>query len=277
MFQASWWCGTFATKGIRRVLAKQVSLMGSSCSHSQSRAMASDNSGQVCLGKVEDFVEGQMREVKVNDKTSVLVVKHRGQIKALSSKCTHYGAPLVKGSFCSKDEGTIRCPWHGACFNATTGDIEDFPGLDSLKKYDVEVKNDQVFALGPPSSVKSNRMGAEEFIEDETVVIVGGGGAAQVCAETLRSRKHEPWKGKILLISQENNLPYDRPKLSKAMTASGKDLQLRSDAFFQDWKIDSLLGGTIKLPIHTYSNLPNDILILLKHLCLDFYSKGRTQ
>ena len=26
----------------------------------------------------------------------------------------------------------FRCPWHGACFNASTGDIEDFPGLDGL-------------------------------------------------------------------------------------------------------------------------------------------------
>merc|ERR1719346_59722 len=106
-----------------------------------------------------------MKEVKVDNK-SLLMVKHHGEIRALSSKCTHYGAPLVKGSFC---QGIIRCPWHGACFNATTGDIEDFPGLDSLKKYDVEVKNEQVFVLGPPSSVKSNRMGAEEFMEDETV------------------------------------------------------------------------------------------------------------
>ena len=36
----------------------------------------------------------------------------------------------------------MRCPWHGACFNVKTGDIEDFPGLDSLHKYDVKVDDE---------------------------------------------------------------------------------------------------------------------------------------
>ena len=33
--------------------------------------------------------------------------------------------------------GLIRCPWHGACFAVNSGDIEDFPGLDSIPKFDV--------------------------------------------------------------------------------------------------------------------------------------------
>jgi len=31
----------------------------------------------------------------------------------------------------------VRCPWHGACFSIKSGDIEDFPGLDSIPKFDV--------------------------------------------------------------------------------------------------------------------------------------------
>ena len=38
------------------------------------------------------------------------------------------------GVFC---DGLIRCPWHGACFSVQNGDIEDFPGLDSIPKFDV--------------------------------------------------------------------------------------------------------------------------------------------
>lgn len=34
-------------------------------------------------------------------------------------------------------KGRVRCPWHGACFNIGTGDIEDFPGLDSLPRFQV--------------------------------------------------------------------------------------------------------------------------------------------
>ena len=50
--------------------------------------------------------------------------------------------------------------------------------------------------------------------EEETIIIVGGGGAAQSCAETLRS-KENPWLGRIVMMTKENSLPYDRPKLSK--------------------------------------------------------------
>ena len=33
----------------------------------------------------------------------------------------------------------VRCPFHGACFNVRTGDIEEYPGLDSLPSYKVNV------------------------------------------------------------------------------------------------------------------------------------------
>ena len=45
----------------------------------------------------------------------VLLVKEGGEVTALGAKCTHYGFPLAKGVLC---KGTIRCPLHGACFNA---------------------------------------------------------------------------------------------------------------------------------------------------------------
>lgn len=73
-----------------------------------------------------------------------LLIRQEGKLHALSSKCTHYGAPLVKGCL---GNGRIRCPWHGACFNINSGDIEDFPGLDSLQKFEVS-DNIQIVA-GP--------------------------------------------------------------------------------------------------------------------------------
>ena len=38
------------------------------------------------------------------------------------------------GAYCN---GRVRCPWHGACFNVKTGDIEEFPGLDSIQAFKV--------------------------------------------------------------------------------------------------------------------------------------------
>ena len=50
----------------------------------------------------------------------VLVVRQNGVFYAIGGKCTHYGGPLSKGIY---SNGKIRCPWHGACFNVTTGEL----------------------------------------------------------------------------------------------------------------------------------------------------------
>ena len=76
----------------------------------------------------------RMREVELGDDGKALLVHQNGAWSAVGSKCTHYGAPLAKGCL---GDGRVRCPWHGACFNVGTGDIEDFPGLDSLPAFQV--------------------------------------------------------------------------------------------------------------------------------------------
>jgi nitrite reductase/ring-hydroxylating ferredoxin subunit len=95
----------------------------------------------------DDLKDGEMREVLFTHDDGleypVLLVKKDGEVTALGAKCTHYAAPLAKGVFC---KGIIRCPWHGACFNAKTGDIEDFPGLDSLPVYPVMKDKGKVIA-----------------------------------------------------------------------------------------------------------------------------------
>ena len=46
-----------------------------------------------------DLKDGQIKEAEVEgiEEGKVLLAKHDGQGHALSAKCTHYGAPLVKG------------------------------------------------------------------------------------------------------------------------------------------------------------------------------------
>lgn len=72
-----------------------------------------------------DVRENEMKVFDLKDAGKVLLVRQNGKLNALGTKCSHYGAPLDKGAL---GEGRIRCQWHGACFNITTGDIEDFPG-----------------------------------------------------------------------------------------------------------------------------------------------------
>ena len=56
---------------------------------------------------------GDKQEVEVEglEDAKVLVVNAGGTIQALGPKCTHYGAPLVKGVLTKG--GRLTCPWHG--------------------------------------------------------------------------------------------------------------------------------------------------------------------
>jgi nitrite reductase/ring-hydroxylating ferredoxin subunit len=65
-------------------------------------------------------------ELEANKKVKVLLIKHNNIFYCTGPKCTHYGVPLVKGVL---NNGRVRCFAHGACFDITTGDIEDYPGM----------------------------------------------------------------------------------------------------------------------------------------------------
>ncbi|XP_066929188.1 apoptosis-inducing factor 3-like [Clytia hemisphaerica] len=185
-----------------------------------------------------DVSEGQMKQVEFGS-GKILLSKYNGQISAVSGKCTHYGAPLITGAY---KDGKVRCPWHGACFNAVTGDIEDFPGLDSLHKYEVAIKNGKVIVKGSENTLKDFR--CIKPMEDscatkEIFLIIGGGGAAITCAETLRQ---QGFTGKIIMATSENHVPYDRPKLSKMLNAEPSKLYLRTPEFLKEKNIEVLYG-----------------------------------
>ena len=135
------------------------------------------------VGRHGDFADGECREVDV-DGAKCLLVKKGERYYALSSKCTHYGAPLAKGDF-DPHLGIVRCPWHGACFNVATGDIEDYPGLDSLQTYSVDVSEDgNVLVTIPKNQValskRTKELGHRNPDQKETIAVIGGGASAQV-------------------------------------------------------------------------------------------------
>lgn len=188
--------------------------------------------------KEDELREGELKEFPLADKLSCLVAKQNGKIFALGNKCSHYGAPLVNGAL---GDGIVTCPWHGACFSLETGDIEDFPGLDSLPKYDVSVANGEVkvhFTSNAAKRVKS-MCKHDPDKSNECVVVIGGGAAGQECVETLRNRKN-PFVGRIIMITLEGSRPYDRIKLSKALTSTAEDLALRPVEFYKDADIEVL-------------------------------------
>jgi 3-phenylpropionate/trans-cinnamate dioxygenase ferredoxin reductase subunit len=78
-----------------------------------------------------------------------------------------------------------------------------------------------------------------------TIIIVGGGLAGAKCAEALRASDFE---GNIVLLAEEEHLPYERPPLSKDFLAGTKllgDFTVESSSWYRDHHIDLRLGTTV--------------------------------
>ncbi|XP_063061098.1 apoptosis inducing factor mitochondria associated 4 isoform X2 [Engraulis encrasicolus] len=184
----------------------------------------------VCLES--DLQDGQMKEVEV-DGHKILLVRSGGQFSAVGSRCTHYAAPLVKGSL---QGDKVRCPFHGACFNVKTGDIEEYPGLDCLPSYKVKIEDGKVHVtLHTKEAKRLKQMSHQEPESSHTVILIGGGPASLVCAETLRQNDY---RGRIVMVTKDDLPPFDKPKLSKAMNVESDRLLLRPKDFFQQHDIE---------------------------------------
>ncbi|XP_050666775.1 apoptosis-inducing factor 3 isoform X2 [Leptidea sinapis] len=190
----------------------------------------------------DDLKENEMKVFDIGEHGKVLLVKQKGEFSAVGTKCTHYGAPLNTGAL---GDGRVRCPWHGACFNLKSGDIEDFPGFDSLPCHQVTItEKGEVKVRANKEDLKTNKrvkdVGRSSPCEDTAVVIIGGGPSGATCTETLRS---EGFGGRITLVCKENYLPYDRVKVSKIGTATDIDkLQARTEQYYEGANIEIIKG-----------------------------------
>ena len=168
----------------------------------------------------------------------VLLVRRGADIFAIGAECTHYGGPLADGLVV---DDTIRCPWHHACFDLRTGEALRAPALSPVACWSVEARDGKVFVGEKrPSPGRKPRGGTAQT--PEKIVIVGGGAAGFAAALGLR---REQYQGSIVMLSNDEALPIDRPNLSKdylAGTAPEAWLPLRRDAFYAKNGIDLRLG-----------------------------------
>uniref|UniRef100_A0A8C7L0W6 Apoptosis inducing factor mitochondria associated 5 n=1 Tax=Oncorhynchus kisutch TaxID=8019 RepID=A0A8C7L0W6_ONCKI len=169
----------------------------------------------------------RMMEVEVG-RHNVLLVRSEGIYSAIGNQCTHYGAPLSKGVLSGH---RVRCPWHGACFNIQTGDLEEYPGMDCLPCHTVGRER---VAARQTKRIKSMGSRVEGVIH--TILLLGGGeDGILVCAETLRQ---ENFGGRIIMVTRDNLLPYDKTRLSKVMNVEDDSILLRRMEFFHKHDIE---------------------------------------
>lgn len=169
---------------------------------------------------------------------AVMLVRHDEAVHAVSATCTHYGGPLAAGLVA---DGTVRCPWHHACFDLASGAVLAPPALAPLDCWNVQVEHSMMRVLGKrerPDPPKPPR-------RPKSVVIVGGGAAGEAAASALREFGYG---GPVTLLAADSASPVDRPNLSKdylAGKAPEEWLWLRGDDYWTQQRIDLRLRSRV--------------------------------
>ena len=165
----------------------------------------------------------------------ILLVRSGREIFAVGAQCTHYNGPLGDGLVVGD---TVRCPWHHACFNLRSGEALRAPALTPIACWSVEQRDGQIFVGEKRAQPKPEPRGKPATASPDRIVIVGGGAAGFAAAEMLR---REGFQGSIVMLSDDDAPPVDRPNLSKDYLAGNAQedwVPLRSDSFYAKKGVD---------------------------------------
>lgn len=103
--------------------------------------------GWANLGPAADVVDGDItiRSVSTDagESAEVLVVSVEHRLSAYRNECAHEAMPL-DNAILDLDNGTLTCPWHGFCYDATSGECLSAPGAQ-LEQLPLRVDNGDVW------------------------------------------------------------------------------------------------------------------------------------
>jgi apoptosis-inducing factor 3 len=197
----------------------------------------------------------------------VLLVRRGTEVFAVGARCTHYHGPLGDGLVV---EDTVRCPWHHACFDLRTGEALRAPAFSPIECWSVEQRGGKIFVREKRERTATRLHSRASDDTPDKIVIIGGGAAGFAAAENLR---RQGYQGSIVMLSNDDAAPIDRPNLSKdflAGSAPEEWVPLRPDSFYSENHIELRLDSNVtdidvqtrKVVLTNGSKVPYDRLLL---------------
>jgi 3-phenylpropionate/trans-cinnamate dioxygenase ferredoxin component len=96
--------------------------------------------GFVKVAKTDEIVPGQGKMIEVGGK-KIALFNVEGSVHAMDDTCTHRGGPLSEGILDGKQ---VTCPWHGAIYDVTTGEVLGPPAPKGVARYNVRVEGSDI-------------------------------------------------------------------------------------------------------------------------------------
>ena len=94
----------------------------------------------VKVAEKKDLPSGKAIAVEVNGK-QIALFNVNDQYYAIDDTCTHAGGSLSEGEVKGT---TVTCPWHGAEFNITDGEVLGAPAPEGVKSYKVRLDGEEI-------------------------------------------------------------------------------------------------------------------------------------
>lgn len=101
-----------------------------------------DEKGWIQGPAVADVTPGTIYRLDADD-LSIVIVNIANQLNAYRNACAHQGLP-IDGGLIDESAGTLTCPWHGFCFDATSGDCFTAPAAQ-LESFPLRVTDGRIW------------------------------------------------------------------------------------------------------------------------------------
>ncbi len=96
--------------------------------------------GFVKVARTDDIAVGRGKTVDAGGK-KIAVFNVDGSFHAIDNTCTHRGGPLGEGSLDGKE---VTCPWHGAVFDVTSGEVLGPPAPKAVASYELRISGKDI-------------------------------------------------------------------------------------------------------------------------------------